>query len=155
MGSEELKIEFNEPSLLEGGRATDDRGVLQFFNNLDLSNFKRFYTVENHHSGFIRAWHGHFTEDKVLMPVRGTLLACAVKLSNKLNPNRDEPVARHVLTASNPKALYIPRGYANGFKTLTDDCLLLVLSTSTLEESLGDDFRFPFDYWDPWHVESR
>ena len=42
-----------------GGRAIDDRGGLLFINDLDLSNYRRFYVVENHAQGFIRAWHGH------------------------------------------------------------------------------------------------
>jgi hypothetical protein len=39
--------------------------------------------------------------------------------------------------------------------TLTGDAKLIFFSTSTLEESLGDDVRFPARYWDPWHVDER
>jgi hypothetical protein len=31
----------------------------------------------------------------------------------------------------------------------------MFFSTSTLEESLRDDIRFPARYWDPWQVEER
>jgi dTDP-4-dehydrorhamnose 3,5-epimerase len=145
----------SDPYLINGGRATDDRGSLEFFNELDISKFKRFYTVENHENGFIRAWHGHLKESKVLIPLRGALLACAVKLTSTELPDKNQEVFRQVLSASNPKALFIPPGYANGFKTLSQDSLVMVLSSTTLEESLGDDYRFPFDYWNPWHVEPR
>ena len=155
MGSSQLNTQPDEPYLIPGGRATDDRGTLEFFNELDISKFKRFYTVENHENGFVRAWHGHLKESKVLIPIRGTLLACAVKLTSTEAPDKNQEVFRHVLTSSNPKALFIPAGYANGFKTLTQDTLVMVLSSTTLEESLGDDYRFPFDYWNPWHVEPR
>ena len=31
----------------------------------------------------------------------------------------------------------------------------MFFSTSTLDESLGDDIRFPARYWDPWQVDER
>jgi hypothetical protein len=39
--------------------------------------------------------------------------------------------------------------------SLTDDAQLLVFSTTTLQESLNDDFRFHARHWDPWTVEER
>jgi dTDP-4-dehydrorhamnose 3,5-epimerase len=39
--------------------------------------------------------------------------------------------------------------------TLTDDAKLLFFSTSTLEDSLGDDIRFNWDKWDIWEIERR
>ena len=42
-----------------GGIAVDDRGQLRFVNDFNFANVKRFYQVENHRQGFIRAWHGH------------------------------------------------------------------------------------------------
>jgi dTDP-4-dehydrorhamnose 3,5-epimerase len=141
--------------VIAGGRATDDRGALGFINNLDLSEFKRFYTVENHEAGFVRAWHGHLREAKAIVVVRGAALVCAVRMTDPYSPSKEEVVTRLVLSASNTSALYIPSGFANGFKTLTPDALILVLSSTSLEESLNDDYRFPFDYWDPWEVIPR
>ena len=45
--------------LINGGIAVDDRGQLSFVNDFDFKDVKRFYMVENHEKGFIRAWHGH------------------------------------------------------------------------------------------------
>ena len=45
--------------------------------------------------------------------------------------------------------------FANGFKTLTPDAKLMFFSTSTLEESQGDDIRFDAYYWNPWDVVER
>ena len=39
--------------------------------------------------------------------------------------------------------------------SLTDDAAVLFFSSSTLEESRGDDVRFPPRLWDPWQVEER
>jgi dTDP-4-dehydrorhamnose 3,5-epimerase-like enzyme len=146
---------FKEPTLIAGGRATDDRGSLGFINGFEISQFKRFYTVENHEVGFIRAWHGHLKEAKAIMVIRGSALVCAVKMTDTIAPLKTEPIKRLVLTAANTSAFLVPAGYANGFKTLTSDALVLVFSSTSLDESLNDDFRFPFDYWDPWEIVAR
>jgi hypothetical protein len=39
--------------------------------------------------------------------------------------------------------------------SLTEDMKLMFLSPATLEESLSDDYRFQFDYWDNWTVKPR
>ena len=145
----------SEPLVIAGGRATDDRGALGFINGFELSEFKRFYTVENHEVGFIRAWHGHLKEAKAILVLRGSALVCAVKMTDTERPSKDEPVKRVVLSSSNTSALVIPSGYANGFKTLSADALVLVFSSTTLDESLNDDYRFPFDYWNPWEIVQR
>jgi hypothetical protein len=38
---------------------------------------------------------------------------------------------------------------------LSADAILLVYSSTSLEESKGDDYRFEFDYWNPWEIEQR
>lgn len=144
-----------EPVIITGGRAVDDRGALGFINGFDLSAYKRFYTIENHEKGFIRAWHGHLRESKAILVLRGSALVCAVKMTDTSKPSRDEEVKRVVLSASNTSALFVPAGYANGFKTLSDDALIFVFSSLSLDESVNDDYRFPFDYWDPWEIVPR
>ena len=146
---------MNEPTVIAGGRATDDRGALGFINGFELSEFKRFYTVENHEIGFIRAWHGHLKESKAILALRGSALVCAVKMTDTAKPSKDEPVKRIVLSAASTSAFFVPAGYANGFKTLTKDALILVFSSTSLDESLNDDYRFPFDYWNPWEIVPR
>jgi len=149
----DLRIKI--PTLIEGKKFTDDRGNLSFANNLDLSNFKRFYLVENHSQNFIRAWHGHQKEYKVFFPVYGSILVACVKFGDPISPNLDAKIDRHVLDASSPDALIIPNGYANGFMTLSLGAKLLVFSSSTVDESKDDDFRFPFDTWNPWDIVQR
>lgn len=143
------------PTVIPGGLAADDRGTLTFINGLNLSDFKRFYTVSNHSQGFVRAWHGHLLESKVIFILNGSALVCAVKMTNSSEPDKTENVTRVVLTHSTPSALFIPAGYANGFMTLTVDARLLIFSNTTVEESRNDDYRFPFDYWNPWEIVQR
>ena len=145
----------NLPTIFQGSRATDDRGSLGFINGFGVSNFKRFYTVSNHSSNFIRAWYGHLKEEKAIIVLQGVALVCAVEMNDCKSPDKNNQITRHVLSGNNPAALYIPAGYANGFKTLTSDAIVLFFSSTTVEESLGDDYRFKFDYWNPWEVVPR
>lgn len=145
----------DELTLIEGGAAVDDRGVLGFINELDLGDVRRMYTVANHAAGYVRAWHAHRREAKFVSVVSGAAIVGAVQIDDWEAPSKDLPVHRYVLSASKPSILYIPPGFANGAMTLTADTKLLYLSTATLEDSKGDDVRFPARYWDPWRVEER
>lgn len=141
--------------LINGGVAVDDRGQLTFANEFNFENVKRFYMVENHRQGFIRAWHGHKKEAKYAFVCSGSALVCTVKVDNWENPSKNLDINRIVISSKNPKILYIPAGYANGFMSLTNDTKIIFFSSSTLEESAGDDYRFESRYWDPWHIEER
>lgn len=134
--------------ILNGGVAVDDRGQLSFVNDFDFKNVKRFYMVENHRKGFIRAWHGHDKEGKYVFVSSGAILIGAVNM-------KTEEIDRRILSCKKPQILYIPPGYANGFMNLQDSTKVLFFSTSTLEESMGDDIRFEWDKWDIWNIERR
>ena len=134
--------------VLEGGVAVDDRGQLSFVNDFDFKDVKRFYMVENHERGFIRAWHGHKKEGKYVFVPNGAILIGCVNLET-------EEIDRFVLSSSKPQVLYIPPGYANGFMNLQNNTKVMFFSTSTLEDSLGDDIRFEWDKWNIWNIERR
>ena len=138
-----------------GGLAADDRGELSFVNDFRFEGVKRFYTVSNHRQGFIRAWHGHKREAKYVTAVSGAAVVAAVCIDNWEQPSRNLSVERFVLSAHRPAVLYIPPGHANGFMSLTIDLKLMFFSTSSLEESQGDDFRYESRYWDIWQVVER
>ena len=144
-----------EPKLLVGDLVVDDRGEVGFVNDFDFAGVKRFYTVRNHHRGFVRAWHGHRREAKYVTVVAGAAIVALVKVDDWERPSKDLPVARYVLSAARPRVLHIPAGYANGFMSLTDDARLMFFSTSTLADSQGDDIRFDARHWDAWTVEER
>ena len=137
--------------LINGGLAVDDRGTLTFVNDFDFKDVKRFYMVQNHAKGFVRAWHGHRNEGKYVLVTKGSAIVCTVSIDDV-----HALPTRHVLSAQKPQVLFIPKGNYNGFKTLTDDTQVMFFSTTTLEESLGDDIRLPADIWsDVWEVEQR
>ena len=158
---------MSECKIISGGIAGDDRGFVRFVNDFDpmTAGIRRFYQVENHRAGFIRAWHGHVKEGKYVYVPRGAALIGAIKMNlegmglGECCPRAEyvlcEEIQKFVLTGSIPKVLYIPPGYANGFKTLTDDAILMFFSTSTLEESKGDDIRFPYRLDNFWTEDYR
>jgi dTDP-4-dehydrorhamnose 3,5-epimerase-like enzyme len=146
---------MDQVRLIEGGLAFDDRGSLAFVNGFGFEGVKRFYAVSNHRQGFVRAWHAHRREAKYVHLARGSALIGAVRIDDWDKPSPKLPVERFVLSASKPSVLFIPAGYANGFMSLTADALLYYFSTSSLEESRGDDVRYDARLWDPWQVEER
>lgn len=146
---------MEKPVLLEGGVAVDDRGQLRFVNGFNFAGVKRFYIVSNHEQGFVRAWHAHRREGKYVLVARGSAIVGAVAIDDWDAPNAASPVNRYVLSSAKPSILYIPPGYANGFKSLTPDAEIMFFSTSTIEESRDDDVRYDARHWDIWTVVER
>ena len=66
-----------------------------------------------------------------------------------------EEINKFTLSSQSPSILYVPPNHANGFKTLEDDTILMFFSTSTMEETKGDDYRFDWDKWDIWQEDYR
>jgi dTDP-4-dehydrorhamnose 3,5-epimerase-like enzyme len=138
----------NEVTLIKGAMFADDRGFLRFVNDFNFEGVKRFYQVENYEKGFIRAWHGHMKEGKYVYVVKGSAIVGTHSMETDITQ-------RFVLSASKPEILWIPPSHYNGFKTLEENTILMFFSTSTLEESKGDDIREKYNKWDIWNVEYR
>ena len=147
--------EPNKPFIINGDLSIDDRGELMFVNQFNMELVKRFYVVSNHKQGFIRAWHAHKIESKYVFIVNGTALISTVQIDNWDNPSNDLTVDKFVLTAKKPSILYIPSGYANGFKTLSTETKIIFFSTSTLKDSIDDDYRYDAYKWNPWEITER
>ena len=140
---------------MQGGIAVDDRGMLRFCNDFDMTAVKRFYVVSNHEPQFVRAWHAHKVERKFAYVASGSAVFGVVHIDNWDMPNPNSRVQRQILSDARPGILEIPGGFAHGFKTLVPDTKVFFFSTSTLGESAEDDFRYPYDYWNPWSVVPR
>jgi dTDP-4-dehydrorhamnose 3,5-epimerase-like enzyme len=136
--------------IIDGSVFADDRGKLRFINDFNFSDVKRFYQVENHRQGFIRAWHAHRNEGKYVYVASGSALVGVASLGNLNTEAR-----KFTLTSEKPQVLWIPPNHANGFMNLEDNTIVIFFSTSTLEDSKGDDIRFPWDKWNIWREEYR
>ena len=94
------------PLLIAGDIAIDDRGEVGFVNGFSFADIKRFYTVKNHHRGFVRAWHAHRHEAKYVSVTEGAAVIGAVKIDSWEAPTADVAVARYVLSAEKPAVLF-------------------------------------------------
>jgi len=160
-----------KPRLIKGGVAVDDRGIVTFCNefNLQECGIKRFYTLQNHRRGFVRAWHGHIKEAKYITVLSGVAVVGATPLDTlaRLCEAMDEPdpfltyqyereVCTFTLSSLKPSVLYIPPGYANGHMNLVDNTIVMHFSTVSMDETKGDDVRFSWDTVPGvWEVEPR
>ena len=141
--------------LIDADISIDDRGELIFCNNFDMKKIKRFYHISNFSTPFVRAWHGHKIENKYIMITKGSALVAAVQVDDWKKPSKSLNIKTFLLNDKKPKLLFIPGGYAHGYKTLLPDTRLLIFSTATLKESLKDDYRYEAYYWNPWKIKER
>lgn len=132
--------------LFVGNISRDKRGIVRYINKFSFKGVKRFYEVINNNSS-PRAFHGHMKEEKYAYVTAGKILLCAVYLDNIKRPSKENKVERFILSSENPQIVYIPPRFANGFRSLEKNSRVIFFSTSTLKQSLKDDYRFPFDYW--------
>ncbi len=142
-----------KPKIISGGIHRDDRGELIYFNDFDMSAVKRFYQISIQapvSNNQIRAWQGHRIEEKYFYVNQGEFLIAAVQIDNWENPSKNLIPEIFILKSDIPQVLHLPAGYANGIKPLKDNSILTVYSTSLLEESLQDDYRFDKELWLDW-----
>lgn len=137
----------DEPKVISGGKFVDDRGLLSFVNDFAFEGVKRFYQVENHSVGYIRAWHGHKIEGKYVYVPKGAALIQALPLGYvpHVLDGKDLGLVKVTLSSDSPKVLWIPPGYYSGLMNLTTDTVVMFFSTTTMEESKGDDYRLRWD----------
>ncbi len=141
-----------KPELIEGGSFTDERGTVAFVNDFDLKDVRRFYTITHPETETVRAWQGHREESKWFYCLRGSFRVAVVKIDDWENPSDKLPASSFTLNESESQVLFVPPGFANGFRALKPGSELLVFSDKSLDESAGDDFRFDKNLWYNWKV---
>ena len=119
---------INTPSYINSGIALDDRGSIEFFNNLYEFKSKRFYIINNNQDNFIRAWHAHKKESKLFYCLDGSVQISAIKIDSFKSPSKNLKIDNFYLSDKTNKLVFIPRGYANGLKFFNKLSRLLVFS---------------------------
>lgn len=138
-----------------GDISYDDRGSVLFVNDFNFKGIKRFYVLQNDKNNFIRAWHAHKNEAKFFWCCEGKFKISLVKIDNFSNPSKKLKVNNFILSSLRSEILFVPKGYANGTMNLQKNSKLVVFSNKNLNESLSDDYRYDFDYWNPWNIKYR
>ena len=84
---------------------------------------------------------------KYILCIGGKAKVSAVKINNFKNPSIKIKPFYWYLDSKVPSVVYIPPGYANGSKSISKDMKLFIFSTTTLKQSLKDDYRFDEKLW--------
>ena len=127
-----------DSGMISGGRYVDNRGVLRFCNDFDMSAVKRFYTIANSAEQPVRGWIGHKRETKWFFPLRGKTVICVESFNAE--EQRGGEAEDFVLVAEEPRVLKVPPG--NWFKIVQDgDAEVMVFSDCHVGEYENDDFR--------------
>lgn len=143
--------ELKEPAVFDMSTSRDDRGVVFFNNEVSLAPFVRMYFVHNYRADTVRAWHGHLRESKLIIPTLGWVKVCALRIDDMQNDPEHGCCWSFWLDAGERSCCFIPPGYAHGHMITNPSGGIIVLSTSTLEQSVNDDMRWPVDrLFSPW-----
>jgi len=143
-------MSVERPLWIAGGRFLDERGALAFVNDFDLSTFVRFYCIKTNEQRTLRAWQGHRCEQKAFFCISGAVKIAAVKVDDWEHPSPRITPLVFDLQAEKPGILWIPGGWANGIKPISEHAELLVFSNKSVEQSQKDDIRFHPNQWNPW-----
>jgi dTDP-4-dehydrorhamnose 3,5-epimerase-like enzyme len=135
------------PKLIVGARHVDERGSLLFNNYLNIIDFRRMYIISNSDSQPFRGWHGHEFESKIFITLSGRIRFGAVRVQDWSNPDKSQEPQVAELKADSLDAFFVPGGYANGILSLEPGSQALVISSSTLSDSLVDDYRIESTFW--------
>jgi dTDP-4-dehydrorhamnose 3,5-epimerase-like enzyme len=123
---------FEIPTVIQGDSHTDSRGTIAFVNDFSFEGVTRFYTLHHPETSIIRAWQGHIKEAKYYFPVKGIWVIAWVKIDFTID-EKDWKAEYVIFKAEENKMLYIPPGYANGFKALEKDSYLNGFSVQNKE----------------------
>ena len=136
-----------KPEIFQGGISFDKRGSVSYNNSLKIKKGKRFYIVQNKKNNFVRAWHGHKVEAKYILCIKGKIKVSAVRIKDFKKPKKNSKIYSWIIDEKKPSVVFIPPGFANGTKSLIKGTKIFVLSTTSLKDSLKDDFRFKENFW--------
>jgi len=123
------------PTIIPGASHTDHRGTISFVNDFKFEGVNRFYTIHHPDTSIIRAWQGHTHESKYYYPIKGVWVIAWVKMDFH-KPEKEWETDFVKLNADDNKIIFLPPGYANGFKALEKDSIIIGFSApGEIEES--------------------
>lgn len=126
-----------KPTLIDIGHHLDDRGIIEVVEFQDRPS--RVYFATNWMVGTVRGWHGHPYEWRLVTCVSG---AAKIGVAEMREDGLIDPEF-FILKAMEGKAVYIPDGYANGWKSLTHGSTLCYVAPTLYKDR--DDVRYPWD----------
>jgi len=115
-----------------------------------MSKIKRVYFTTHFDTETVRAWQGHIIESRWFICTAGSFTVKLVEIDDWENPSDNLKVYEYELSASKQEILYIPNGFANGFKALETNAKLMIMSDYGFNEIENDQIRFDQNKWTKW-----
>lgn len=129
-----------------GNSFVDERGTLLYSNELDLSEIKRMYVIENKDLLIQRAWQGHRIEKRWFVAVKGKFLIKLVKIDNFDSPSDDLEVQSIFINSEVLETVAVAAGYASSIQALEVGSKLVVFSNYKIGE-VDDNYRYNPTRW--------
>lgn len=150
---------FEDVKIIESNSFSDQRGSFtKVFNDEDFGKMglhlefqEIYYSVSQ--KNVIRGMHFQlppYEHDKLVHVISGSVIDVVVDL-RKDSPHYKEYLAVH-LTDCLPTALYIPKGFAHGFKSLEDNTIMLYQVTSGYQPQCDSGIAYDSIGYD-WGIE--
>jgi len=130
-----------------GGNARDHRGCIDYVNDFDMSQVKRFYIITNSDLNVVRGWRGHQIEHRWFYVLSGSFAMDLVKIDNWESASQNLPVDKHILDSKEKQVVHISAGYATAFQSLEADSRLLVFADHSIENAAMDDHTWDLNYF--------
>ncbi|MET4081171.1 dTDP-4-dehydrorhamnose 3,5-epimerase-like enzyme [Pedobacter sp. UYP30] len=135
------------PNLISGGNHTDERGTITFLNDFDMSQVKRFYTIQNRDISVVRAWRAHKIEQRWFYVDQGEFEIKLVKINDWIKPDPSTTLQTFKLSATSVQVLHIPAGYGSSIQATQENSKLIVFADYGLEHAKLDDYLYTSDYF--------
>lgn len=133
--------------IISGGRHTDERGTIYFFNDFDMTEVKRFYRIKNHDTSILRGWRGHKIEQRWFNVCKGSFDIKLIEIDNFEEPSQSLRSVTVTLVAGEDAILHVPAGFATSLRATSAESELIVFADYDIEHAKMDDYLYPEDYF--------
>ena len=134
----------------------DDRGFLsQILPEGDKSfQIRRIYSTGNYSKGTVRGFHKHSREKKAFFVTSGA--AKFVAVDDRKDSSTYKEINTFVLSILDPTVLVVPTGVYTGWVSLSENTVILGISSEPFDKNNPDDERTdPYSFGDVWKVKER
>lgn len=131
---------------ITGDSFSDERGHVFFNNDLNLTNVKRIYIIENTDQEMERGWQAHKIESRWFIAASGSFRIKLVKIDDFDAPSDALKSETFILRSGQLEALIVKPGYASSIKAVEKHSKLIVLSDYSLEE-VQDNYKYDSNKW--------
>ena len=136
-------MNLKKPSIIKGGKFSDERGNLLYNNTFNALGVKRVYVMDNNSTSLKRGWQGHKIEQRWIAAIQGSFKVLIKPLQSFETTKGvlDIDIYECILTDESLDYLHIPQYYATCIQSLEEGSKLLLLADYMLGE-VKDEWRY-------------